>query len=47
MILHLLMLLPMMALPAAAQDAERLIAAARAQVGVTPIYDPAYVGTTA
>lgn len=29
--------------PAHAQDATRLVAAARAQVGVTTIYDPAYV----
>lgn len=32
----------LLALPAAAQDAPALISAARAQVGVTTIYDPSY-----
>ena len=34
------------ALPAAAQDATALVAAARAQVGVTTIYDPSYQSLT-
>lgn len=38
---HILLLL---ALPATAQDTAALIVAARGQVGVTTIYDPAYVG---
>jgi uncharacterized protein len=37
-------LLLLLALPAAASEPSRLTAAAREQVGVTTIYDPAYVG---
>lgn len=38
--------LTLFALPAAAGEPAQLIAAARAQVGVTVIYDPAYVSLT-
>ena len=38
-----LILLLLLALPLKAQDTAALIAAARAQIGVTTIYDPAYV----
>lgn len=38
-----LLLLLMLALPARAQDPAALVAAARTQVGVTVVYDPAYV----
>lgn len=39
----LILLALLLASPAPAQDRDALIAAARAQVGVTTIYDPAYV----
>lgn len=41
--LRILLMLLLLAGPARAQDAAALVAAARAQVGVTTIYDPAYV----
>ena len=40
--MRMLLLSLIIALPAAAQDAPALIEAARAQVGVTTIYDPSY-----
>lgn len=42
--MRILMLCLWFALPAAAQDATALVAAARGQVGVTTVYDPAYIG---
>ncbi|WP_054004992.1 DUF1287 domain-containing protein [Cypionkella psychrotolerans] len=40
--MRILLLCLLLALPAAAQDAPALVAAARAQVGVTTTYDPRY-----
>lgn len=40
--MRILLLCLLLALPAAAQDAPALVAAARTQVGATTIYDPSY-----